>query len=164
MTPAEAAAVIAHAAAFDNREPSKVAPAAWASALNPRISVKDACWIISDHYSRETWKVMPAHINERYKQVRRSRTQDMHSPEPPAELDGHPAREIEWQRAYRAAIGDGLDAAEADEQACRAVSVSRRQIEAAPRPLTAFLGTHSAKCPPSCGCLTRPIRTEERRP
>lgn len=161
MTPAEAAIVLGWAAAIDEREESDTAAQAWADALNPRLTVADAKWIISDHYSRETWKVKPAHINEKYKQVRRDRTKDMRSPEPPQELNGEPARELAWQRAYRTAIGDGQNEAQADLTACQAVSVTRRAIEAAPRPLSAAIEGHKAAC--QCGCLTRPIRAEERR-
>lgn len=144
MTPAEAAAVLGWAAAIDGREESEIAAEAWASALNPRLSIADAKWIITDHYSRETWKVMPAHINEKYRQVRYDRTKDMKTPEPPEELEGNPARELEWQRAYRTAIGDGQKEAQADATACRAVSVTRAQIEAAPRPVEALLKQASA--------------------
>lgn len=161
MTPAEAAAVLGWAAAIDGREESEIAAEAWASALNPRLSIADAKWIITDHYSRETWKVMPAHINEKYRQVRHDRVKDMRAPEPPEALEGNPVRENAWRVAYVRLIGDGLTEAQADVQACAEHGVTRPAVEASPRPLTAILGTHKAGCP--CGCLTRPIRTEERR-
>lgn len=162
MTPAEAAIVLGWAAAIDGREESEIAAQAWAKALDPRLTVADAEWIITDHYKRETWKVMPAHINERYKQVRHDRTKDTAWPDPPSELDGGTKGEIEWRRTYMEAIADGRSPAQADAKACSAVSVTRKAIEAAPRPVTAVLTAHKAAC--ACGCLTRPIRAEERRP
>lgn len=162
MTPAEAAIVLGWAAAIDGREESEIAAQAWAGALDPRLTVADAKWIITDHYKRETWKVMPAHINERYKAVRHDRTKGMRSPEPPEALDGIPEREQAWTRAYVRLIGDGLTEAEADVRACAEHGVTRAVIEAAPRPVTAVLTAHKAAC--RCGCLTRPIRAEERRP
>lgn len=164
MTPAEAAVVLGWAAAIDGRDPSEIAPVAWAGALDPRLTVDDAKWIITDHYKRETWKVMPAHINERYKQVRHDRTKDAAWPDPPSELDGHTKGEIEWRRTYMEAIADGRSPAQADTIACAAVSVTRKAIEAAPRPVTAMLTSHKGACSRQCGCLTRPIRAEERRP
>lgn len=164
MTPAEAAIVLGWAAAIDGREDSEIAAQAWAGALDPRLTVADAKWIITDHYKRETWKVMPAHINERYKQVRRDRTKDVAWPDPPSELDGRTKGEIEWRRTYMEAIADGLSPAQADVKACAAVSVTRKVIEAAPRPVTAMLTSHKGACSRQCGCLTRPIRAEEKRP
>lgn len=163
MTPAEAAVVLGWAAAIDAREKSEMAATAWAGALDPRVTVADAKWIITDHYKRETWKVMPAHINERYKAVRHDRTKDTPWPDPPSELDGHTKAEIEWRRTYMEAIADGLSATQADAKACAAVSVTRAIIEAAPRPVTAMLTSHKGTCSRQCGCLTRPIRPEEKK-
>lgn len=162
MTPAEAAIVLGYAASIDGREESDAAADGWSKTLDPRLSVKDAAWIVMDHYKRETWKVMPAHINERYKQVRHDRTKDMRSPEPPEALDGIPAREQAWVCAYVRLIGDGLTESEADTQACAEHGVTRAAIEAAPRPVKELASTHKGGC--KCGCLTRPIRAEEKRP
>lgn len=105
--------------------------------------------------------VVPGDVRDAVRIIRHDRLKDMRSPEPPQELDGHPARELAWQRAYRTAIGDGQDEAQADRTACHAVSVTRLAIEAAPRPVTAALEGHKAGC--RCGCLTRPVRAEEGR-
>lgn len=137
--------------------------AVWADAL------ADVSYVTAQEVVREmaatrtstTRSVVPGDVRDAVRILRHDRLKDMRSPEPPQELDGHPARELAWQRAYRTAIGDGQDEAQADLTACLAVSVTRLVIEAAPRPVTAALEGHKAGC--RCGCLTRPVRAEEGR-
>jgi hypothetical protein len=61
MTPAEAARVLARAAAFDKRTASEVEARAWAEAL-PEINEADAIEAIVRHYRASTEYLMPGHV------------------------------------------------------------------------------------------------------
>jgi hypothetical protein len=63
MTIAEAARLLALAAAFDNRKPdtSGAAPTAWADALDD-LNADDCATAIRRHYRASTEFVMPAHV------------------------------------------------------------------------------------------------------
>ena len=115
--------------------------AVWADALAD-VSFVTAQEVVRDMAATRTSGsrgVVPGDVRESVRLLRHSRTKDLRTPEPPAELEGHPRREIDWQRAYRTAIGDGQDAAQADETACRALGVRRAEIEAAQRPVAALV-------------------------
>lgn len=105
--------------------------------------------------------VVPGDVRDAVRILRHDRTKDVTAPNPPQELDGHPGREKAWRIAYMRAIGDGQTLEQADVTACREAHVVRAVIEPAPRPLRLALEGHKAAC--QCGCLTRPIRAEERR-
>lgn len=76
MTPDEAATVLATAAAFDNRTPSKIAPAAWAEALAD-IDVKDAQVAVSRHYSTSDDYLKPVHIRRIVEDIVRERRREI---------------------------------------------------------------------------------------
>lgn len=140
--------------------------AVWADALAD-VSFVTAQEVVRDMAATRTSggrSVVPGDVRESVRLLRHSRTKDMRTPEPPEALEGDPRREIEWQRVYRTAIGDGQNETQADSTACVALRVTRPAIEAAPRPVTAMLTSHKGACSSQCGCLTRPIRAEERRP
>lgn len=162
MRPSEATALLTVAASLDNRTIGEAAARAWAETIEPTVTLVDATRIVYEHYASTREWIMPADINRRSREIRDARLRDMKTPEPPEALEGVPARELGWQRSYRRLVADGLTEAQADVQACAEHGVDRPAVEASPRPLTAILGTHKVGCP--CGCLTRPIRTEERRP
>lgn len=138
--------------------------AVWADALHD-VSFVTAQEVVRSMAATRTSggrSIVPGDVREAVRQVRHDRTKDMRSPEPPEALDGIPAREQAWVRAYVRLIGDGLTESEADAQACAEHGVTRAAIEAAPRPVKELAGTHKGGC--KCGCLTRPIRAEEKRP
>lgn len=137
--------------------------AVWSDALGD-VSFVTAQEVVRDMAANRTSagrSVTPGDVREAVRTTRNARLAVMASPQPPEALDGIPAREQAWTRAYIRLIGDGLTEAEADAQACAEHGVTRPAIEAAPRPVAALTGTHKPTC--TCGCLTRPIRPEERR-
>jgi hypothetical protein len=106
MTPQEASALLAVAAAFDNRKPDPDAAMAWSLALTglPFIDCRNA---IVDHYRRTTEWLMPAHVLELVKRVRDKRIAD-HSAEltpPPECREGDAHRD--WLREAKRRLGDG---------------------------------------------------------
>ena len=141
MTPADAAEVLALAAAFDNRSVGEANALAWSAAVDERVSVADAKRIVTEHYARTREWVMPSDVNAASAILRRTRLDRMATPEPPETLNGDPGLELTWQRAYRRAIGDGHDESMADLIACRTVGTFRPQIAAAPRPVTRLIET-----------------------
>ena len=108
MTPAEAAAALTLAAAFDNRTPTEAAAHAWAEAL-PDVPLADAREVIVAHYRSESRWVMPADVLTGTRRLRAARWASHGEliPPPPDALRDDVAGQIEWTRAYRAAVGDG---------------------------------------------------------
>ena len=78
MTPAEAATVLATAVTFDARlsppsvEDGVVRAQAWAAALDHDLDVTVAREIVIDHYRNNTTCLMPAHVNEEWRRIRRN--------------------------------------------------------------------------------------------
>jgi hypothetical protein len=147
MTPADAAELLAYAAAFDNRSTSEIAARAWAEALDPRVLLADGRRVVVEHYARTREWIMPSDINTAATRLRRERLDRMATPEPPESLDGDPALEIPWQRAYRAAIGDGHDEQRADEIACATVGVRRPAVITAVRPVAQLVAQAADSLP-----------------
>lgn len=161
VPPSTAAALLAWASATDNRDPdNETAARAWADALDDDVTIADGKAAISAHRaSTDAW-LMPSHINAGVRAIRRQRLDRMTTPQPPETLDGSPVRELAWQRAYRAAIGDGRTEGEAMAAACTAVGIpTPAPTVTAPRPVEALTRGHGRQC--GCGCLERPIRAAE---
>lgn len=137
--------------------------AVWADALTdvPFVTAQEVVRDMAATRTSGGRSVVPGDVREAVRRIRADRVKDMRSPEPPEALEGNPVRENAWRVAYVRLIADGLTEAQADVQACAEHGVTRPAVEASPRPVTAILGTHKTGCP--CGCLTRPIRSEERR-
>lgn len=162
MNLAETGTLLAKIATIDSRKVDQLTIVAWHELLQT-VSLANAMDALREHRTTcpGVW-VEPGHILAGAKAARRQNLDRMRSPEPPESLNGAPAREIGWQQTYRRLIGDGLTEPEADAQACAEHGVTRAAIEAAPRPVKELTGTHKGGC--KCGCLTRPIRAEEKRP
>ena len=144
MRASEAAVVLTYAASLDGRDESRAAASAWADVLDENVTLADAMQIVKEHYAESKWKIMPADINERSREIRRAR-QDAairdHPPvAPPESLDpDDPAQSIGWVRAYWRAIGDGLSPQQADQKACVALNITRPALEAAVRPVNVLI-------------------------
>lgn len=109
--------------------------------------------------STQRW-VTPGDVRDAVAKIRKARTADIRTPEPPTTIDADDTRsQIAWTRAYIAAIGDGLSEEVADLTACEQLGVTRPAIEVAPRPVAVLTATHKSGC--ACGCLTKPIRRGE---
>lgn len=106
MTPAEAAALLAVAAAFDNRKPDADAATAWALALDD-MPFADCRNAIVAHYRASTDWLMPAHVLELVKRVRDKRIADHEADltPPPHAREGDAHRE--WLADAKRRLGDG---------------------------------------------------------
>lgn len=75
MNPAEVAALLTYASAFDGRRVSAEVATAWAEALDTATTLADARQAITAHYAETTTWVMPAHVNVRCREYRRIRAE-----------------------------------------------------------------------------------------
>lgn len=146
VSPATGAALLAYAAATDNREVTEEAARAWADVLDDTVTLRDGKAAIIAHRRSSTDYLMPIHVNTEVRRIRRTRTDAIGAEEiPPAELAESPARALGWTREYRRARGDGAEHQAAEARACAAVGVEvPAQIE----------GTHTM---PAVGHLARRV-------
>lgn len=106
MTPAEAAALLAVAAAFDNRKPDADAAKAWSVALDG-YRFEDCRDAIVAHYRSSSDWIMPAHVVAGVKRIRASRI-DAVALTPPRELDPDDTAAYQrWLAEERARVADG---------------------------------------------------------
>lgn len=119
-----AAALLAYAAATDNREVNESAAAAWADILDEHVTLADGKQAIIAHRRTSTDYLMPIHVNAGVRAIRKARTDTIADTEiPPAQLADSPARALAWTREFRRAIGDGVGRDAATVRACAAVGV-----------------------------------------
>lgn len=100
---------------YDNRKVTKEAAVAWAHAIKPYVTKADALQAIADHHAESTDYILPAHVNDRVRQVQRDRLQRAGDPPMPGGLTWQ--REREWRERWCAAIKAGLDKDQAAAQA-----------------------------------------------
>lgn len=127
MSPAEAATLLAVAAAFDNRKPDADAAQAWAMALDG-LRFHDCRDAIMAHYRASTEWVMPAMVRAAVKRIRAKRI-DEHPPlVPPPGLDD--AQELTWMADATRRVGDGerVDSAAAFGQLVTGPDVNFREL------------------------------------
>lgn len=106
--------------------------AVWAMGLED-VSFETAQEVVTDFVRnrRSTERsVTPGDVRAEVERIRAARFADWERaegllPEPPCDPDDV-AKTIAFQRAFRRAIGDGLDSDRADEAACRAIGTTRR--------------------------------------
>jgi uncharacterized membrane protein len=72
MTPLEAARILAKAAAFDQRTVGDSDILAWCEALDG-VDANDALAAVSQHYSRATDRLLPAHVRQLVAEIGRER-------------------------------------------------------------------------------------------
>lgn len=122
-SPAVAAALLAYAAATDNREVTEEAARGWAAALDDRVTPADGKVAIDRHRASSTDWLMPAHVNVEVRRMRKARADAMGEVNPPAELADRPHVENTWKREYARAICDGEAPDVATKQACEALGI-----------------------------------------
>jgi len=103
MTPTEAAALLAIAAAYDNRQPNPETAQAWALALDG-LRFEDCRDAIVRHFQTSTDWVMPPHVIAEVKRIRSKRITDHPPLTPPP---GTEAEQRTWLAEARRRIGDG---------------------------------------------------------
>jgi hypothetical protein len=107
MTPAEAAALLGVAAAFDNRKPDADAAQAWSRTLDG-LRFQDCRDAIIGHYKRTNDWLMPSHVIAEVKRIRHKRVMEFGPIDPPASLDPSDTGAYhDWLTATTKAIGDG---------------------------------------------------------
>ena len=104
MTPSEAAALLAVAAAFDNRKPDPDAAKAWAVALEG-YRFEDARDAIVRHFRSTSEYLLPVHVIRGVKAIRKQRLDD--HPLPPVPAGKTDAEELAWKRDMRDRIANG---------------------------------------------------------
>lgn len=112
MNEIEAAKLLLHSAAFDNRQPSKAANAAWAAALHDVPADVDAYAAVARYYGtasedgRRLW-LEPHHVRSIRRQIRNERHGETiaayHAPDP----DESGPEFVQRRREQLTAIGDG---------------------------------------------------------
>lgn len=106
MNTQEAAALLAIAAAFDNRKPDADAAKAWSLALDG-LRFEDARDAIVAHYRASTEWLMPAMVRAEVKRIRAKRIGEQKL-EPPRDIDPDDTLAYRrWLRATQRALGDG---------------------------------------------------------
>lgn len=134
-SPAIAAALLAYAAATDNRNVTEEAARGWAAALDERVTPADGKAAIDTHRATSTDWLMPAHVNAEVRRIRKARADAMGEVNPPAELADKPAMENAWKREYTRAICSGEEPEAATKVACDALGIAVPQQLDTPRRL-----------------------------
>lgn len=107
MTPAEAAALLTVAAAFDNRKPDADQAHAWAMTLDDMRFI-DCREAIVDHYRGSKEWLMPADVRDKVKKLRHERIRAYGVIYPPAHIDPDDTLAIQrHERDMRRQIADG---------------------------------------------------------
>jgi hypothetical protein len=107
MTPAEAAALLTIAAAYDNRKPDADAAKAWAMALED-YPYDDCRTAVVEHYRESRDWLMPSDVIDGVKHIRKERLIMFGPlPPPPEELRDNFTAEQEWTLQVRRQIAEG---------------------------------------------------------
>lgn len=113
MNTQEAAALLAVAAAFDNRKPDADAAMAWAAALHD-VRFEDARDAVVAHYRESSDWMMPAMVTARVREQVSARHRRFGPLIPPASLEGDTDREREWFQWAFAEVSSGRALAPGD--------------------------------------------------
>lgn len=99
MTPADAARILAVAAAFDRRTVGETDAKVWADALGD-LDPRDCVEAVRAHYRDSTAWCMPAHVRRLVEQHRRARAESLRQAETMREIEG--ARHVDKAAADKA--------------------------------------------------------------
>lgn len=127
MNAEQAGQVLAKCASYDRRKTGDSDTIAWLQVLGD-LAYDDCIAAVIAHYSETTDWIMPAHIRNRVKEIRKQRIQDADVPPPPPELLDDTAAWCAAVRAAATAVADGRD----PEAAMQAIATRsrRRELEA----------------------------------
>lgn len=141
MNASEAAIALGLCAAYDRRTVGEADARAWSEAL-PDIRLEDAKTAIVAHYRESREWIMPADITRHVKNLRLSRqaAYGARIPFPPSSVDPDEWWRVQtWDRAFRAAIGNGEDEKGAYAYACKVLDVEPEVEELTARPMTQLI-------------------------
>lgn len=122
----EAAQVLARAAAFDNRQPSRAMAEAWSAALDSRLTVDEAIAAIVEHYANSREWITVADVNRIARATRKQRREMFtreHGQVLPEGLGDKPYVEAIWRAALMAAVEEGLTREDAEKYAWQTVEM-----------------------------------------
>jgi len=163
-SPAIAAALLAYAAATDNRNVTEEAARGWAAALDERVTPADGKAAIDTHRATYTDWLMPAHVNTEVRRIRKARADAMGPVNPPGELADRPATENTWRREYAREIGNGEAPDAAFKRACEALGIDvPAQLDAVPRPeaVKQLMAAPKRQCTCNPPCIEGHVRDGE---
>lgn len=150
MKPSEAAALLTVIARTDKRTFGEPEAISWADILTKaNVGVKDAITAAQDHFGESRDYLMPIHIIERARVIRRERMTAAGPCRMPGDLTL--AQEMVWRRAWIAAVTDGAD--DPQQLANEAVGIENRPLELVPMPadvrqaIAGFVREHSVPAP-----------------
>ena len=127
MNAEETGRVLAKCASYDRRKIGDTDVIAWFQVLGD-LPYDDCIAAVVAHYGETTDWIMPAHIRQRVKEIRKQRIQDAGGiPAPPPELIDDPPAYRAALRAAAVALGDGRDPHAAMQAIARQ---ARRELEA----------------------------------
>ena len=109
-----AAALLAVASAFDNRNVTEEAATLWAEALTAT-TLNDGKAAIVAHYARTRDWIMPADVNREVAAIRRARLKAVDIPDPPPGLSHDQA--VAWHNRLVRLVGGGMTLDAAMDQA-----------------------------------------------
>lgn len=164
VSPAIGAALLAYAAATDNREVTEEAARAWADVLDDTVTLTDGKTAIIAHRRGSTDYLMPIHVNTEVRRIRKARTEAMGPVNPPAELADRPLVENNWKREYARATGDGELPEAAYKRACAALGIDvPLQLERVPRPeaVKRLMAASKRQCTCQPPCIEGHVRAGE---
>jgi hypothetical protein len=107
MKPAEAAALLTIAAAFDNRKPDADQAKAWSMALDG-LRFEDCREVVVEHYRASREWLMPVEVCNGVRRLREKRLAQAAPVQPPSDLDPDDTAGYQrWLRQTRREIADG---------------------------------------------------------
>lgn len=106
MTPSEVADILTAAAMFDRRTVGTADAMAWHAVVGD-LPFDDALAAVRAHYTEGNDWLMPAHVRQRVKAMRRDRIERQIAPAPAPELTDNPVRYRESLEASIRSIADG---------------------------------------------------------
>lgn len=107
MNPSDCGDLLRACAFYDNRKVTKEAMVAWSHAIHPDITKHDALQAIAEHHGESTEYILPAHVNQRVKAIRRERLQRAGTPPVPGDLTQ--AQEREWRQLWCEKVKSGYE-------------------------------------------------------
>jgi hypothetical protein len=122
MSAEEMGRVLAKCASYDRRKVGEAEIIAWLQVLGD-LRYDDCLTAVIAHYGETSDWIMPAHIRNRVKEIRKQRVHDADMPPPPPELLDDTAAWCAAVRAAATAVADGRD----PEAAMQAIASSRRR-------------------------------------
>jgi hypothetical protein len=134
MNTKEAGLLLVKIQAFDRRTVGRADMEAWAEAMTEggEIRLPDALEAVSKHFAASNDWLMPNHVIQLVKRIRKARFE--HAPLMDIPRDLHQAVERQWIRAFNAAVADG--SADPNAAADAAVSVRRAPELTEPRDMS----------------------------